>query len=236
MGRKRKERTIEEWTVHGEDLLKIIGKKHKLYKNIEDTISKLISESKTDTKQELTNTLNSHKENLGKHWLAWTKKIKQKPKDENRTKFYIKNNTYNKILEFLELTKETKKQRKISDNDVFNRIFKLLHSFGIHNESEMMSILDELDTFKSSTSERNSKDKLTNKDDGYQGQTSKIIHAILKELDEHKISSFEKLRKIRSTVNNKLKTDNESLIKENNELKAKIRELEIKIKPPLDLS
>lgn len=226
MGRKRQDRTIEEWTVYGENLLNIIGKKHKLYKNIETTISKLIRESKNTTKQELTNTLNSHKGNLGNHWLTWTKKIKQKPKDENRSKFYIENSTYNKILGFIELNKETKKQRNISDNEVFNRIFKLLYSFGIHNESEMKSILNELDKFSSSTSERNSKDTLTDKDDGYQGQTSKIIHAILKELGDRKISSFEKLKSInkyvRSEEVNKLKSEIESL-------KNKIEKLENKL-------
>ncbi|MCU8004139.1 MULTISPECIES: hypothetical protein [Shewanella] len=226
MGRKRQDRTIEEWTFYGENLLNIIGKKHKSYKNIETTISKLISEPKNTTKQELTNTLNLHKDNLGKHWLAWTKKIKQKSKDENRSKFYIENNTYNKILRFIELTKETKKQRNISDNEVFNRIFKLLYSFGVHNESEMKSILNQLDKFNSSTSERNSKDKLTNKDDGYQGQTSKIIHAILKELDDRKISSFGKLQSIKKNVRNEkideLKSEIESL-------KNKIKKLESKL-------
>jgi polyhydroxyalkanoate synthesis regulator phasin len=220
VGRKRQDRTVEEWTVYGENLLNIISKKHKLYKNIEKTISKLISETKNKTKQELTNQLNLYKDDLGKHWLKWTKKIKQKPKDENRSKFYIENNTYNKILSFTELTKETKKQRNISDNDVFNRIFKLLHSLGIHNESEMKLILAELEKFKSGISERNSKDKLTDKNVGYQGKTSKIIHAILKELGDKQISSFEKLQSIKKHVRNK----------EINKLEGEIESLKNKIK------
>lgn len=219
MGRKRQDRTIEEWTVYGSNLLDIIGKKHRTYYDIETTISRLISETTSKTKQELTNKLNSHKDNLGKHWLRWTKKIKQKPKDENRSKFYIENKTYNKILRFIELDKETKKLLKISDNEVFNRIFKLLYSFGIHNESEMKLILDELEKFKSGILERNSTDTLTD-EDGYQGQTSKIIHAILKELGDKQISSFEKLKSIKKYVRNK----------EINKLEGEIESLKNKIK------
>jgi hypothetical protein len=250
VGRKRKDRTINEWIDHGGILLDIIGKKHSLYKNIEKTISTLINqlneeikqklknqqreENKQElinqinekVKQELTNELNFHKDNLGKHWLIWTKKIKQKSKDENRSKFYIKKNTYDKILRFIELDKETKKQEATSDNEIFNRIFKLLYSFGIHNESEMKLILDELERFNSATSERYSKDTLTGEDIGYQGQTSKIIHAILEELKSNKISSFEKLQSIKKHVRNEkideLKSEIESL-------KNNIKRLESKL-------
>ena len=257
MGRKRQDRTINEWIEHGKILLDIIGKKHSLYKNIEETLSTLINQLSKEIKQklknqpneknkqeltnqinekikqELTNQLNFHKDNLGKHWLIWTKKIKQKSKDENRSKFYIEKNIYDKILRFVGLNKETKKQEEISDNEIFNRIFKLLYSFGIHNESEMKLILDEIERFNSATSERYSKDTLTGEDIGYQGQTSKIIHAILEELKSHKISSFEKLQSIKKHVRNEkideLKSEIESLKNKIKRLESKLGDDEIEL-------
>ncbi|QVK24144.1 hypothetical protein KHX94_06020 [Shewanella dokdonensis] len=70
---------------------------------------------------------------------------------------------------------------------------------------------------------------------GYQGETNKIIHAILEELKRNKINNFEKLKNIRSTVNKELKEVNEFLTSENDKLKSKIRKLEMKHKSTLDI-
>ena len=53
MGRKRQDRTINEWIEHGKILLDIIGKKHSLYKNIEETLSTLINQLNKEIKQKL---------------------------------------------------------------------------------------------------------------------------------------------------------------------------------------
>jgi hypothetical protein len=201
MGRKRQDRTIEEWTEHGGILLDIIGKKHKLYKTIKTTRSTLINESDETIKQELIKKLNSHKDNLGEHWLTWTKKIKQKPKDENRSKFYIEKNAYDGILRFIGLSKKTKKLKEISDNQVFKTLFEYLNAFEVNNVGEMHDLIDELNKFNSATSDRYSKDKLS-EIKVYHGITNNIIHAILSELKRNKISNFEKLISIKKDIKN----------------------------------
>ncbi|PZP30320.1 MAG: hypothetical protein DI594_15775 [Shewanella oneidensis] len=228
MGRDRQDRTTEEWATFGHHLLDMMGKKHKLHKEISGLITKLTVPADDINKDEVTHTLNSHKYELKSLWRKWTQKIKQTPKDKERTKFYIKNSTYEKILKYLGLTPDNRKTKNTSDNGIFEILLTHLDGYGISNTKEMYDLKDELKIYGSATSERYSKDDLTSENKGYQGETNKIIHAILEELKKNKISNFEKLRKIRSTINKDLKEENESLIKENNELKAKVRELEIK--------
>lgn len=235
MGRDRQDRTTEEWATFGHHLLDMMGKKHKLYNEIAGLITKLTAPADDINKSAVTHTLNSHKEDLKDIWRKWTQKIKQTPKDKQRTKFYIKNSTYEKILKYLGLTPDNKRTKNTSDNRIFETLLTHLDGYGISNTKEMDDLKDELEKYGSATSERYSKDDLTSEDKGYQGETNKIIHAILEELKKNKISNFEKLIKIRSTINKDLKEENESLIKENNELKAKVRELEMKIKPKLDI-
>lgn len=235
MGRDRKDRTTEEWATFGHHLLDMMGKKHKLYKEIAGLITKLTVPADDINKSAVTHTLNSHKEDLKDIWRKWTQKIKQTPKDKQRTKFYIKISTYENILKFIGLTQSDRKTKNTSDNRIFEILLTHLNSYGVNNTKEMYDLKEELKKYGSATSERYSKDELTSEDKGYQGETNKIIHAILEELKKNKISNFEKLRTIRSAINKDLKEENELLIKENNELKAKVRELEIKIKPPLDI-
>ncbi|MFB2734157.1 hypothetical protein [Shewanella mangrovisoli] len=91
MGRDRQDRTTEEWETFGHHLLEMMGKKHKLYKEIAGLITKLTFPEDDINKLEITHTLNSQKYELKDHWRKWTQKIKQIPKDAERTKFYIKN-------------------------------------------------------------------------------------------------------------------------------------------------
>jgi hypothetical protein len=236
MGRKRQDRTKEEWSNHGIILLDMMSKKHKLFKKIDAALSKLQNDSDEINKQEITKSLNSHKDILGGIWLKWVKKISQKPKDENRTKFYIKNNTYNEILSFVGLDEETKKIRKISDKKVFATLFQHFNSFGVNNTDEMYNLIDELNKFGSSTSELHSKDSLTDKNKGYQGKTNKIIHAILAELKRQRITNYEKLISLRSDTKRELRDSvYKSLSEENKVLKQKVRQLEDELHPPLDL-
>jgi hypothetical protein len=224
MGRKRQDRTMAEWLNHGGILLNMMGKKHKLYKTTDATLSKLTSEHDDDNKQEATDLLNSYKDLLGNNWLEWVKKITQKPKDRNRSKFHIKNDIYDGILSFIGLNKETKKIRKISDKKVFTTLFQHFNSFGVNNTDEMYNLIDELNKFGSATPELHSKNAFTDKSKDYQGETNKIIHAILGELKINKINNFEELKDV-----------NELLSDENKKLKRRIRELELELEPPLDI-
>jgi hypothetical protein len=235
MGKHRKDRTAEEWTIYGNDLLTMMGKKHKLYKEIDGLLIKLKDHKNSISKPTVLHALNSNKNELKDIWRKWTQKIKQTSKDAERTKFYIKDSTFENILKLIGITPEEKKIKEISDNKVFKILIENINSYGINNTKEMYDLMDELKRYDTATSERYSKDNLTDEKKGYQGETNKIIHAILGELKRNKINNFEKLKNIRSTVNKELKEVNEFLTSENDKLKSKIHELEIKLKQTSDI-
>lgn len=244
MGQKRKDRTMEEWMSHGNKLLTMMGSEHKLYREIDSLLSKLMSKNKDINKQALILSLNSHKYELDYLWRKWTQKIKQELKDANRTKFYIDKKIYNDILGFigfgninskLEDNEKWGEKNKISDNKIFKTLFYHISSFGVGNVKEMYDLIDELNKFGSASSERYSKDALTSESKGYKGETGKIIYAIIEELKRNRITNFEKLKKIRSNVNRELNDTNKLLSDENEKLKRRIRELELELEPPLDI-
>ncbi|WP_212601759.1 hypothetical protein [Shewanella sp. M16] len=236
MGRDRRDRTMEEWINDGDELLKKMGEKHKLYKKVSALLSDLNSNKDDAEKHEIIDALNLEKDKLGEAWLKWTKSIKQKAKDKKRHKFYISEKTYDDILSFIGLKNEDSKFKKhdkggkkneTSDNKIFKILFDHISSFGVSDVKEMYTLIDELNKFGSASSERYSKDALTSESKGYKGETGKVIHAIIEELKRNKITNFEKLKKIRSTVNRELSEDNKQLLDENEKLKRRIRELEL---------
>jgi hypothetical protein len=160
MGKQRKDRTTEEWAMFGHNLLEMMGKKHKLYKEIAGLITKLTVPADNINKLAVTHTLNSHKEDLKDIWRKWTQKIKQTPKDKERTKFYIKNSTYENILKHIGLTPEDKKVKNISDNEIFDILLIHLNSYGINNTKEMYDLIEKLEKYKPATIERNSSKNL----------------------------------------------------------------------------
>lgn len=160
MGQHRKDRTTEEWTAYGHLLLQIIGKRHKLYKEIEPLINKLNENKLNINECQITESLNSHKYELKDHWRKWTQKIKQIPKDAGRTKFYIKKSTFENILNFICLSPELKLKKGISDEAVFDTLFIHLNGYGIENTKEMYEIIENLKKYKSTTIEQNYNQKL----------------------------------------------------------------------------
>uniref|UniRef100_E6XKC0 Uncharacterized protein n=1 Tax=Shewanella putrefaciens (strain 200) TaxID=399804 RepID=E6XKC0_SHEP2 len=156
MGQHRKDRTTEEWTAYGHLLLQIIGKRHKLYKEIEPLINKLNENKLNINECQITESLNSHKYELKDHWRKWTQKIKQIPKDAGRTKFYIKKSTFENILNFICLSPELKLKKGLSDEAVFDILLIHLNSYGINNTKEMYDLIEKLEKYKPDTIERNS--------------------------------------------------------------------------------
>lgn len=160
MGQHRKDRTTEEWTAYGHLLLQIIGKRHKLYKEIEPLINKLNENKLNINECQITESLNSHKYELKDHWRKWTQKIKQIPKDAGRTKFYIKKSTFENILNFICLSPELKLKKGLSDEAVFDTLFMHLNSYGIENTKEMYEIIENLKKYKPTTIEQDYNQKL----------------------------------------------------------------------------
>lgn len=160
MGRNRQGRTTEEWATFGHHLLDMMGKKHKLYNEIAGLITKLTVPADDINKSAVTHTLNSHKEDLKDIWRKWTQKIKQTPKDKQRTKFYIKNSTYEGILKHIGLTPEDKKTKNISDNKIFDTLLMHLNGYGINNTKEMYDIIEKLEKYKPGKIETNSNQSL----------------------------------------------------------------------------
>ncbi|QQK58788.1 hypothetical protein FJD32_004230 [Shewanella sp. LC6] len=160
MGRDRQDRTTEEWATFGHHLLDMIGKKHKLYKEIARLITKLTVQEDDINKAAVTHTLNNHKYELKDHWRKWTQKIKQTPKDAERTKFYIKKSTFENILNFICLSPEIKLKKGISDEAIFDTLFMHLNSYGIENTKEMYEIIENLKKYKPTTIEQDYNQKL----------------------------------------------------------------------------
>lgn len=188
MGRDRQDRTTEEWATFGHHLLDMMGKKHKLYNEIAGLITKLTVPADDINKAAVTHTLNSHKEDLKDIWRKWTQKIKQTPKDKQRTKFYIKNSTYEGILKHIGLTPEDKKTKNISDNKIFDTLLMHLNSYGINNTKEMYDLIEKLEKYKPSTIEINSNQSLFEQEkpkySNYEGKNLKqATNAIQKELE-----------------------------------------------------
>ncbi|MXR67714.1 hypothetical protein GNT65_03385 [Shewanella sp. JBTF-M18] len=215
-------------------------------KNIETTskieIQKAISNINTkealsdiDTLETL-NILNSYKNELGEDWVKWRKKFTQKDQDEKRTDFYIDDEIYDKILHFLNLSRNSKKEKNISDNEIFKRLFKALSTLGLHNITETENLLDELEKFSSATSNRHSTDSLFDEEKRYQGESSKIIHSILTELKKKKITNFEKLVNIRNFArNNEIENLEHQIIqlkKDKEELEHQVTKLKKEIEAP----
>ncbi|MEE1980248.1 hypothetical protein [Shewanella xiamenensis] len=160
MGRGRQNRTREEWATFGHHLLDMLGKKHKLYNEIAGLITKLTAPADDINKVAVTHTLNSHKYELKDHWRKWTQKIKQTPKDKQRTKFYIKNSTYEGILKHIGLTPEDKKTKNISDSNIFDTLLIHLNGYGINNTKEMYDLIEKLEKYKPAKIETNSNKSL----------------------------------------------------------------------------
>lgn len=238
MGRHRSKRTAEEWKSHGHHLLKMLGKKHKLHNEIELLIKKLINNDSNEN--ETTKLLNSYNENLKDYWRKWTQKIKQIPKDAERTKFYIKKSTFEDILKFLCITPEEKLEKGISDQEAFEILFTNLKNLGIRNIDDIIELNDKLNKYAGAASDRFSSDKLTTEIKDNQSKNYIIIHAILNTLKNKEVTTFDKLINIKNIVRNKiireLEGENEMLRSKIKSLRTKVTELEDKLEPPLDLS
>jgi len=212
MGRDRQDRTTEEWATFGHHLLDMMGKKHKLYNEIAGLIKKLTVPADDINKSAVTHTLNSHKEDLKDIWRKWTQKIKQTPKDKQRTKFYIKNSTYEGILKHIGLTPEDKKIKKISDSKIFDILLMHLNGYGINNTKEMYDLIEKLEKYKLGTIETNSNQSLFEeekpKHSNYEAKDlTKAINAIQKELEpKEDKSEIETLINIKWIIYDAIKT------------------------------
>lgn len=235
MGRDRQDRTTEEWATFGHHLLDMMGKKHKLYKEISGLITKLTVPADDINKDAVTHTLNSHKYELKSLWRKWTQKIKQTPKDKERTKFYIKKSTFENILNFTCLSPELKLKKGISDEAVFEILFTNLKNLGIKNTNDIIKLNNKLIKYAGATSDRFSKDNLTSEIKDDQDKNNIIIHAILNTLKGKGITTFEKLRNIKNIIKNKeiseLERDNEILKSKIKALMKKVTELQDKLEP-----
>jgi hypothetical protein len=226
MGIKKVDREISYWIEHGEMLSKKITN-NKIRKEINILLNKLITSTDNTERDDLTRLLNSHKNNLGETWSKWVKSVSQKEKDKSRSKFYVTNEVYTGILDFIGIKSiHINNKNKKSDNDTFKSLLLYLSELGINDIYEMYDILDELNKFKGALSDRYSKDSLTGEKINTDGDNTKIIKSILSELKRNKIANFEKLKSIRSIVRN---NTIESMANEKNDLLLEIEKLKIKL-------
>ncbi|MCG9738341.1 hypothetical protein L1D32_09255 [Shewanella insulae] len=216
MAREREDRTLEDWSEHGVLLLKMIDNRNNRHKEISRLISILKSDANRHQKEEATTNLNQLKYELGKNWTDWVKKINQKKNDMKRSRFYLKDKTFNELLSFLGQTKNNKK----SDNEIFTALLSYISIFDLNSIDETYKITEELNRFSSATSERYSKSLLADKTLP-QGRTNRIIKSILDELKKNKITSFEDLMLLRKITNKDMNNEIKFLNNENKSLKER---------------
>lgn len=200
MGVKKADRETSYWFKHGDILLKKVTNKS-TKKEIETLLQQLKQSTGESEKDNITGILNGYKNNLGETWSKWIKAVSQKKKDESRLKFYIDKDVYEQILKFVGANISDDK-KNISDNNTFKKLLQHLSQLGIKNVSEMYDINSELNKFKDSQPERNSKDSLTGEKGDREGVNTSIIKSILFELKSKKISNLEILRSIDAVESN----------------------------------
>ena len=207
---KRQDQSEEVWLHRGNNLLEKIKNQRGLHREIRTELNKLKKAKESGDRNALEASLeklNSKKYELGTEWRNWLTRNRQKIQDENRAKFYVNKEIYERILKFT-------LQSEFEDNNTksIEQLFLALDSLGLNNISNIYDLQELLkpysDTYSNDYSAKNSPTALTN-----------LIKKLVSELaisgvcdfnDLHLFKKNDKQLKYIRSMNSKLQNELES--------------------------
>lgn len=232
MGRKRKDKTANEWLEHGSNLLEHITTKRALHGKIKKLLIEL--ESPQREQSSILTELNNTKNKLGDDWKLWVRRISQKSKDLKRTKFYIHQDSFQQYETLARRSGYIKKGQveEVHVTRCVNELPNLLSHAGMTNTKDIGDLVDLLTPF-SDALQTDKKMTLTSKDDDLPFSVFHISKEIINQLSLFKIKNFNDLKQQAQKANKHetiIETLNNDHDKEKKRLNDKIIELKGRLK------
>lgn len=189
MARPREDRSLLEWQEHGDNLLVRLQGRRILHKKIKSLLDELRDNQKPNNNRqaEALFELNKFKDELGKDWLLWVRRIGQKPKDKKRSKFYVSKKCHSSLQGFAKVSGYGNDL-----NRCLEELPNLLARLGINKSAETYDLVESVEPFKDAMKNRNKKMQLHDKTEE-DFSAVKIVSSITKQLSGCGIHNYEDL-------------------------------------------
>jgi len=190
-GPKRKDRTMDIWIAHGDNLLNKIEGKSKLHKKIKSLLGKLKTSRQPNEQEDILKKLNGTKDDLGEDWSLWLGRINQKGKDKKIRKFKVSEHCYDRLKYAASQSGDN-----VNLNQFLEALPDLLKMLGIDALEDFYTLHKELLAYHGAL-EPEGKSTLQSNDEPSDFSILVIVQRILKELKHHKIDNFYELKLIK---------------------------------------
>ncbi len=187
MTAKREDQPVEIWINRGDNLLNKLQGQRGLSKKIRTQLNRLKSAARAgdeDKIKDALNTLNSTKYDLADEWGNWLRRNRQHIVDKERSRFYVSDEAYERVLRFTEQS-----SYEGSPTKSIEQLFLALDSMGLTNISSIYDMQELLkpysDTYNGSASSSSEAAHLAS-----------VIKSLISKLADNNVNDFTDLRNI----------------------------------------
>ena len=187
MAAKREDQPVDIWLKRGDNLLNNMQSQRGLSRKIRTQLNRLKSAAKAGDEEKIKdalNTLNSTKYDLADEWGNWLRRNRQHIVDKKRSRFYVSDEAYERVLRFTEQS-----SYEGSPTKSIEQLLLALDSLGLTNISSIYDIQELLkpysDTYNGSISSSSEV-----------GHLASVINSLISTLADNDVNDFTDLRNL----------------------------------------